>query len=78
MAKRGVYVVYCTGDERDLTVTVEGKSVPMDEFIKTHNPIQVTGLTDLTPDAAVHRHFIGLMIAEEEAEPRREEGSATS
>ena len=63
MDKRSVYTVFCSGDEHRLTVTVEGRSVPMDEFLQTHNPIQVTGLTDLNPSTPA-RNYIGLMIAE--------------
>ena len=68
MAKRSVYAVFCSGDEHRLTVSVEGKSVPMDEFVQTHTPVQVSGVTHLNPGTQV-QNFIGLMIAEETAKP---------
>lgn len=63
MAKRGVYVVHYNGNDYQLTVVVDGATVPMEEFTETHVPVQVTGLTHLGYEKA--QNFIGLLIAEE-------------
>lgn len=61
---RKVYVIHYHGGISTLTVSVDGRSVPMDEFVQSHTPIQITSLTDLAPNTSV-QVFIGLMIAEE-------------
>jgi hypothetical protein len=64
MVKRGVYAVFCNADEHRLAVSVGGRWVPMDEFVQTHTPVQLSGLTPQNPGAQA-RDFIGLMIADE-------------
>lgn len=64
MAKRSVvYALFCSGDDHRLTVSVEEKSVPMEEFVQGHTPIQVSSLTHLNPGTSA-QNWIGLIIAE--------------
>lgn len=64
MGRKVVYPVFCSGDDHRLTVSVEGKTVPMEEFVRTHTPIEISSLTPLSGEAAA-QSFIALMIAEE-------------
>jgi hypothetical protein len=46
MATKKVYVIICkTG--MTLAVNVDGNQVPMEEFLQTHTPIQVTSAVQL-------------------------------
>lgn len=56
-----------TAEAPDLTVAVDGNSVPMAEFVQTHVPVQVTSLTEEPQRKGV---LVGLMIAEEKPAPR--------
>jgi hypothetical protein len=60
MGATGVYLVrfHVPGS---LTVDVDGEQVPMDQFVKTHTPIQVTGLTHVPQGDELK--VVGLIIA---------------
>lgn len=61
MENRKVYLVSLSG--LTLTVNVAGQQVPMDEFLQTHTPVQVTNLTQLNVPKTLDA--VGLMIADE-------------
>jgi len=68
MGAKSVYLVHYIADGSRLAVTFGGRAdVPMEEFVQTHIPLQVSSLTNLNPDNA--RTVVGLMIAEEVAAP---------
>jgi len=66
MGTRGVYVVHFNAPG-GLTVTDEGKSVPMADFVKTHVPVQVSSLTHAAPGTKA-LIYVGPMIADEQPE----------
>lgn len=67
MERKGVYVVRYSTSAPTLTVDVEGKQVPMEEFVKNHEPIQVTSLTEV--DVHGPLTVVGLLIAKEARKP---------
>lgn len=67
MGSRKVYPVRCYNGGLSLTVMVDGNQVPMEEFIQTHIPIQVTSLFPFNSNEPLLT--VALMIAEEDGPP---------